>query len=110
MIKYVITAQFTLVDGTLLKTETLLGKGNDQDEALNDASKQCDKIATQMTKDTGDLVTYVYTGKETKDDKQIVGDNGITEGPMSEFEANERILELVEEFPDIKYFEIKEVK
>lgn len=109
MIKYLITAQFTLVDGTLLKTKTFLSKGNDQDEALNDASKQCDKIATQMTKDVSDLVTYVYTGKETKDDRQIVGDNGITEGPMSEFEANERLIELIEEFPDVK-FEIKEVK
>lgn len=109
MIKYIITAQFTLVDGTLLKTKTLLSKGNDQDEALNEASKQCDKIATQMTKDAGDLVTYVYTGKETKDDKQIVGDNGIIEGPMSEFEVNERIFELIEEFPNAK-FKIKEVK
>lgn len=76
---------------------------------MNDASKQCDKIATQMTKDAGDLVTYVYTGKETKDDKQIVGDNGIIEGPMSEFEVNERIFELIEEFPNAK-FKIKEVK
>ena len=39
----------------------------------------------------------------------IVGDNGIVEGPMSEFEANERIIELIEEFPETK-FEIKEVK
>lgn len=39
----------------------------------------------------------------------IVGDNGIVEGPMSEFEANERVIELIEEFPDTK-FEIKEVK
>ena len=39
----------------------------------------------------------------------IVGDNGIVEGPMSEFEANKRIIELIEEFPDTK-FEIKEVK
>lgn len=109
MIKYVITAQFTLVDGTLLKTKTFLSKGKDRDEALNDASEQCDKIATQMTKDAGELVTYVYTGKETKDDKQIVGDNGIIEGPMSEFEVNERIFELIEEFPGTK-FKIKEVK
>lgn len=109
MIKYVITAQFTLVDGTLLKTKIFLSKGKDQDEALSDASKQCDKIATQMTKDAGELVTYVYTGKETKDDRQIIGDNGIVEGPMSEFEANERILELMYDYLDTK-FEIKEVK
>lgn len=109
MIKYIIKAEFTLVDGTVLKTKVFLSKGKDRDEALNDASKQCDKIATQMTKDAGDLVTYVYTGKETKDDKQIVGDNGIIEGPMSEFEVNERIFELIEEFPNAK-FKIKEVK
>ena len=62
-----------------------------------------------MTLELKDLITYVYTGEVVKDDKQIVGDNGITEGPMSEFEANERILELIEEFPETK-FEIKEVK
>ncbi len=39
----------------------------------------------------------------------IVGDNGIIEGPMSKEEVGERLLELVEEFPDTK-FEIKEVK
>lgn len=39
----------------------------------------------------------------------IVGDNGIIEGPMSKSEANERILELIEEFPDTK-FKIKEVE
>lgn len=39
----------------------------------------------------------------------IVGDNGIIEGPMNKEEANERLLELVEEFPDTK-FEVKEVK
>lgn len=109
MIKYIIKAEFTLVDGTILRTEKFVATGEYEEEALNDASKRCDKIATQMTKDAGDLVTYVYTGKETKDDKQIVGDNGIVEGPMSEFEANERIIELIEEFPDTK-FEIKEVK
>ena len=62
-----------------------------------------------MTLELKDLITYVYTGEVVKDEKQIVGDNGITEGPMSEFEANERIIELIEEFPDTK-FEIKEVK
>lgn len=39
----------------------------------------------------------------------IVGDNGIVEGPMSEFEANERILTLMYDYPDTK-FEIKEVE
>ena len=74
MIKYIINAQYTLVDGTILRTED-----------------------------------FVVTGEVAKDDHQIIGDNGITEGPMSEFEANERIIELIEEFPETK-FEIKEVK
>lgn len=109
MIKYVITAQYTLVDGTVLETEDFVVTGDYEEEALDKASKHCDKIATKKTLEIKDLVTYVYTGKETKDDRQIVGDNGITEGPMSEFEANERIIELIEEFPETK-FEIKEVK
>ena len=109
MIKYIINAQYTLVDGTVLETEDFVVTGEYEEEALNDASKRCDKIATEMTLELKDLITYVYTGEVVKDDKQIVGDNGITEGPMSEFEANERIIELIEEFPDTK-FEIKEVK
>ena len=39
----------------------------------------------------------------------IVGDNGIVEGPMSKSKANERILELMYDYPETK-FEIKEVK
>ena len=109
MIKYIINAQFTLVDGTVLETEDFVVTGDYEEEALNNASKHCDKIATKKTLEIKDLVTYVYTGEIAKDDRQIVGDNGITEGPMSEFEANERIIELIEEFPDTK-FEIKEVK
>lgn len=109
MIKYIIKAEFTLVDGTILRTEKFVATGEYEEEALNDASKRCDKIATEMTLELKDLVTYVYTGEVAKDDRQIIGGNGITEGPMSEFEANERIIELIEEFPDTK-FEIKEVK
>ena len=109
MIKYIIKAEFTLVDGTILRTEKFVATGEYEEEALNDASKRCDKIATEMTLELKDLITYVYTGEVVKDDKQIVGDNGITEGPMSEFEANKRILELIKEFPETK-FEIKEVK
>lgn len=109
MIKYIITAQFTLVDGTVLKTEEFVVTGECEEQALENASKRCDKTATKMTHEINDLVTYVYTGEVAKDDRQIVGDSGITEGPMSEFEANERLLELVEEFPETK-FEIKEVK
>lgn len=109
MIKYIINAQFTLVDGTVLETEDFVVTGDYEEEALDKASKHCDKIATEMTLELKDLVTYVYTGEVAKDDHQIVGDNGIVEGPMSEFEANERIIELIEEFPDTK-FEIKEVK
>lgn len=109
MIKYIITTQFTLVDGTVLETEKFVVTGKHEEEALDKASEHCDKIATKKTHEINDLVTYVYTGEVAKDDKQIVGDNGITEGPMSEFEANERLLELVEEFPETK-FEIKEVK
>ena len=109
MIKYIINAQFTLVDGTVLETEDFVVTGDYEEEALDKASKRCDKIATEMTLELKDLITYVYTGEVVKDDKQIVGDNGIIEGPMSEFEANERIIELIEEFPDTK-FEIKEIK
>lgn len=109
MIKYVITAQFTLVDGTVLKTNKFVATGEYEEQALDNASRRCDKIATEMTHELKDLVTYVYTGEVAKDDHQIISDNGITEGPMSEFEANERIIELIEEFPDTK-FEIKEVK
>lgn len=109
MIKYIIKAQYTLVDGTVLETENFVATGDYEEEALDKASKHCDKIATKKTLEIKDLVTYVYTGEVAKDDKQIVGDNGITEGPMSEFEANERILELIEEFPETK-FEIKEVR
>lgn len=109
MIKYIINAQFTLVDGTVLETENFVVTGDYEEEALDKASKHCDKIATKKTLEIKDLVTYVYTGEVAKDDRQIIGDNGITEGPMSEFEVSERILELVEEFPDTK-FEIKEVK
>ena len=109
MIKYIINAQFTTVDGTVLETEDFIVTGNYEEEALDKASKHCDKIATKKTLEIKDLVTYVYTGEVAKDNRQIVGDNGIIEGPMSEFEANERIIELIEEFPDIK-FEIKEVK
>lgn len=109
MIKYIINTQYTLVDGTVLETEDFVVTGDYEEEALDKASKHCDKIATKKTLEIKDLVTYVYTGKVAKDDKQIIGDNGIVEGPMSEFEANERIIELIEEFPDTK-FEIKEVK
>lgn len=109
MVKYIITAQYTLVDGTVLETEKFVTTGKYEEEALDNASKHCDKTATKKTHEINDLVTYVYTGEVAKDDKQIVGDNGITEGPMSEFEANERILELIEGFPETK-FEIKEVK
>ena len=109
MIKYIIKAQYTLVDGTVLETENFVVTGDYEEEALDKASKHCDKIATKKTLEIKDLVTYVYTGKVAKDDKQIVGDNGIVEGPMSEFEASERLFELVEEFPDTK-FEIKEVE
>lgn len=109
MIKYIITAQFTLVDGTVLRTDKFVITGEYEEQALDNASRRCDKIATEMTHKINDLVTYVYTGEVAKDDRQIVGDNGITEGPMSEFEANERIIELIEEFPDAK-FEIEEVK
>lgn len=109
MIKYVITAQYTLVDGTVLETEDFVVTGDYEEEALDKASKHCDKIATKKTLEIKDLVTYVYTGEVAKDDRQIVGDNGITEGPMCEFEANERLLELIEDYPEAK-FEIKEVK
>ena len=109
MIKYIITAQFTLVNGTVLRTDKFVATGEYEEEALDNASKRCDKIATEMTLGIKNLVTYVYTGEVAKDNCQIVGDNGITEGPMSDLEANERIRELVEEFPDTK-FEIKEVK
>jgi hypothetical protein len=109
MIKYIIKAQYTLVNGTVLETENFVVTGDYEEEALDKASKHCDEIATKKTLEIKDLVTYVYTGKVAKDDKQIIGDNGIVEGPMSEFEANERIIELIEEFPDTK-FEIKEVK
>lgn len=109
MIKYIITAQFTLVDGTVLKTNKFVATGEYEEQALDNASRRCDKIATEMTHEIKDLVTYIYTGEVAKDDRQIIGGNGITEGPMSEFEANERIIELIEEFPDTK-FEIKEVK
>ena len=109
MIKYIIKAEFTLVDGTILRTEKFVATGEYEEEALNDASKRCDKIATEMTLELKDLITYVYTGEVVKDDKQIIGDNGITEGPMSEFEANKRILELMRDYPKTK-FEIKEVK
>lgn len=109
MVKYVITAQYTLVDGTVLETENFVVTGDYEEEALDNASRHCDKIATKKTFEIKNLVTYVYTGKVANDDKQIVGDNGIVEGPMSDFEANERILELIEEFPETR-FEIKEVK
>lgn len=109
MIKYIIKAQYTLVDGTVLETENFVVTGDYEEEALDKASKHCDKIATKKTLEIKDLVTYVYTGKVAKDDKQIVGDNGTVEGPMSEFEANERLFELMEEFSDTK-FEIKEVE
>ena len=109
MIKYIIKADFVLVDGTVLRTERFVATGEYEEEALNNASKRCDKIATEMTREVKDLVTYMYTGEVAKDDRQIVGDNGMIEGPMSEFEANERIIELGEEFPDTR-FEIKEVK
>ena len=109
MIKYIIKAQYTLVNGTVLETENFVVTGDYEEEALDKASKHCDEIATKKTLEIKDLVTYVYTGQVAKDDKQIIGDNGIVEGPMSEFEANERIIELIEEFPDTK-FEIKEVK
>ena len=109
MIKYIINAQFTLVDGTVLETEDFVVTGDYEEEALDKASNHCDKIATKKTLEIKDLVTYVDTGGVAKDDRQIIGDNGITEGPMSEFEANKRILELIEEFPETK-FEIKEVK
>ena len=109
MIKYIITAQFTLVDGTVLKTNKFVATGEYEEQALDNASRRCDKIATEMTHEIKDLVTYIYTGEVAKDDRQIIGGNGITEGPMSEFEANERIIELIEEFPDTKV-EIKEVK
>lgn len=109
MIKYIIKAQYTLVDGTVLETENFVVTGDYEEEALDKASKHCDKIATKKTLEIKDLVTYVYTGKVAKDDKQIVGDNGIVEGPMNEFEANERLFELMEEFHDTK-FEIKEVE
>lgn len=109
MIKYIINAQYTLVDGTVLETEDFVVTGDYEEEALDKASKHCDKIATKKTLEIKDLVTYVYTGEVAKDDYQIIGDNGIIEGPISEFEANKRILELIKEFPDAK-FEIKEVK
>ena len=109
MIKYIITAQYTLVDGTVLETEKFVVIGEYEEKALDKASEHCDKIATKKALEINDLVTYVYTGEVAKDDKQIVGDNGIIEGPMSEFEANERLLELIEEFPEAN-FKIKEVK
>ena len=37
MIKYIINAEFTLVDGTILRTEKFVATGEYEEEALNDA-------------------------------------------------------------------------
>ena len=61
MIKYSIKAEFTLVDGTILRTEKFVATGEYEEEALNDASKRCEAVCNEIKRDAGYEAVYQYT-------------------------------------------------
>ena len=119
MFYYVCKAKY-LWQNEEVSTETFQVCAETKEAALEKANCHCDKTVKQIVysfksaaeklgKEIDVNIIYVFTGEWQEAKFKIIGDNGITEGPMSEFEANERIIGLIEEFPDTK-FEIEEVK
>lgn len=84
-------------------------EGETKEAALEAANNKCDRITGEIKRDAKITVIYSHTGEFQEANKQIVGDNGIIEGPMTEYEANDRIPDLMYEFEDV-YFEIKEIE
>lgn len=119
MFYYVCNAKY-LWQNEEISAETFQVCAETKEAALEKANCHCDKTVNQIVcsfksaarklgKEIDANIIYVFTGEFQEAKLEVVGDNGITVGPVTEFKANERILELIEEFPDTK-FEIKEVK
>lgn len=90
-----------------------------KEAALEKANCHCDKTAKQIVcnfkvaaeklgKKIDTNIIYVFTGEWQEAKFKVIGDNGITVGPVTEYEANNQKSDLMYEYPEAK-FEIKEV-
>lgn len=119
MFYYVCKAKY-LWQNEEVSTETFQVYAETKEAALEKANCHCDKTANQIVrsfksaaeklgKEIDVNIIYVFTGEWQEAKFKIIGDNGIIEGPMTEYEANNRIQNLMYEFEDV-YFEIKEIE
>lgn len=108
--KYLVTkANFVTHEGTELFKRTFQVEGETPADALKAANQKRDKIAIEESDALGVHIEYSYTGDFVEANLKIVGGNGMVVAPLTEFEANETLKELIEQFPETR-FEVKEVK
>ena len=119
MFYYVCKAKY-LWQNEEVSTETFQVCAETKEAALEKANCHCDKTVNQIVcsfksaaeklgKEIDVNIIYVFTGEWQEAKFEIVGDNGIMVGPVTEYEANNQKSDLMYEYPEAK-FEIKEVK
>ena len=119
MFYYVCKAKY-LWQNEKVSTETFQVCAKTKEAALEKANCHCDKtvkqivcsfksVAEKLGKEIDVNIIYVFTGEWQEAKFEIVGNNGITVGPLTEYEANEQRFDLMRDYPDAK-FEIEEVK
>ena len=118
MFYYVCKAKY-LRQNEEVGAETFQVCAETKEAALEKANCHCDKTAKQIVcnfkvaaeklgKKIDTNIIYVFTGEIQEAKFKIIGDNGITVGPVTEYEANNQKSDLMYEYPEAK-FEIKEV-
>ena len=119
MFYYVCKAKY-LWQNEEVSTETFQVCAETKEAALEKANCHCDKTVNQIVcsfksaaeklgKEINVNIIYVFMGEWQEAKFKIIGDNGITVGPLTEYEVHKQMSDLINEYPDVK-FEIKEVK